>query len=97
MCVSMLYALIEWGASVYFGGDLGQAYLGTQGDVWDSQKDMAMATLGALVSMSCVAFINWKFDKNFGAELRDSLRLKDIGPRGEVKLGELRARVSRKR
>jgi hypothetical protein len=39
--------------------------------------------------MCVVAFINWKFDKNFGAELRDSLRAKDIGPLGETKLREL--------
>ena len=29
-----------------FGGDLGQSYLGTQGDVWDAHKDMALAALG---------------------------------------------------
>src|SRR6185436_5555953 len=51
MSFSMLYELIEWGTAEAFGGELGQAYLGTQGDVWDAQKDMAMATLGALISM----------------------------------------------
>ena len=45
MSTSMLYELIEWAAAEYFGGDLGMAYLGTQGDVWDAQKDMAMASL----------------------------------------------------
>lgn len=86
MSFSMLYELIEWAAAVYFGGDLGAAYVGAQGDIWDAQKDMAMATLGAVISMSVVAFINWKFDKNFGAELRDSLRPREIGPLGESKL-----------
>jgi putative membrane protein len=89
MSFSMLYELIEWVTAVAFGGDLGQAYLGTQGDVWDAQKDMALASLGALVSMCVVAFINWKFDKNFGAELRDSLTVKGDGPLGERKLREL--------
>ena len=35
------------------GGELGEAYLGTQGDVWDAHKDMALASLaqfGALVA-----------------------------------------------
>jgi putative membrane protein len=92
MSFSMLYELIEWAAAVGFGGDLGVAYVGAQGDVWDAQKDMAMATLGAVISMSIVAFINWKFDKNFGSELRDSLKTRDIGPLGEGKLRDLLAR-----
>lgn len=33
-----------------FGGDLGIAYLGTQGDVWDAQQDMVLALLGAVFS-----------------------------------------------
>jgi putative membrane protein len=52
MSHSVIYELIEWGAALLFGGDLGQAYLGTQGDVWDAQKDTALATLGAVVSMA---------------------------------------------
>jgi putative membrane protein len=49
------YELIEWGAALAFGGDLGVAYLGTQGDVWDAQKDMALAALGALLSVVVLA------------------------------------------
>jgi putative membrane protein len=41
-----------------FGGDLGMAYLGTQGDIWDAHKDMALASLGALLTMLLVAAIN---------------------------------------
>jgi putative membrane protein len=37
MSTSMLYELIEWLAATWFGGDLGAAYLGSQGDVWDAQ------------------------------------------------------------
>ena len=48
--LSSFYELVEWGAAVGFGGDLGQAYLGTQGDNWDAEKDVALASLGALVS-----------------------------------------------
>lgn len=54
---STVYELVEWGAAEIFGGDLGQAYLGTQGDVWDGQKDSALAALGALVS---VIWCRWR-------------------------------------
>jgi putative membrane protein len=49
------YELIEWAAALVFGGDLGVAYLGTQGDVWDAQKDMALAVGGAILSMTLLA------------------------------------------
>ena len=51
---SALYELIEWGAAVVFGGDLGAAYNGTQGDEWDSQKDMACALSGSLLALTCI-------------------------------------------
>ena len=41
MSTSMLFELFEWMAAELFGGDLGVAYLGTQGDIWDAHKDMA--------------------------------------------------------
>ena len=91
MSFSMLYELIEWAAAIVFGSALGQAYLGAQGDVWDAQKDMALATLGAVASMSVVALINWKFDRNFGAELRESFTVKGDAL-GEARLRELRRR-----
>lgn len=51
MASSMIYELIEWGAAEFFGGDLGVAYLGTQGDVWDAHKDMLLASIGACITM----------------------------------------------
>ena len=89
MSFSMLYELIEWAAAAKFGGPLGQAYLGTQGDEWDAHRDMALATIGAVITMAVVAFINWKFDRRFGDEWRDSLAVKGAVPLGEVKLREL--------
>ena len=47
---SAIFELIEWWAATVFGGDLGQAYLGTQGDVWDAQYDMALALFGAVLA-----------------------------------------------
>jgi putative membrane protein len=51
MSHSVIYEMIEWLAAVLFGGDLGVAYLGTQGDEWDAQKDMAFATAGAVTGL----------------------------------------------
>lgn len=90
MSFSMLYELIEWGAATAFGGDVGQAYLGTQGDVWDSHKDMALASLGAVITMTVVALINWRYDRDFADEFRRSLSVKDARPLGEVRLREMR-------
>lgn len=49
MSHALVYELVEWLAASVFGGDLGDAYLGTQGDVWDAQKDMLLATVGSLL------------------------------------------------
>ena len=51
---SLLYELIEWGAAVALG-DGSTAFLGAQGDPWDAQKDMALATVGALASLVIAA------------------------------------------
>jgi putative membrane protein len=47
-----LYEIIEAAAAGVFGGDLGAAFLGTQGDEWDAQKDMALAALGSLLALA---------------------------------------------
>ena len=52
---SVIYEGVEWAAAVIFGGDLGVAYLGTQGDPWDAQKDMALAALGTALSLTAIA------------------------------------------
>lgn len=56
---STIYEMIEWAAAIIFGGDLGQAYLGTQGDVWDAQKDSAMAGLGAAIAVAWVRWVDY--------------------------------------
>ena len=76
MSTSMLYELIEWGAAVAVGGDLGAAYLGTQGDIWDAHKDMALASLGALISMTVTALINRQLQRDFAREWAESIRVK---------------------
>jgi len=89
MSTSMLYELIEWAAAEYFGGELGMAYLGTQGDVWDAHKDMALASLGALITMCVTALINWRLQRDFAAEWADSVRIRDVGPTGEAAIAAM--------
>lgn len=83
MSSSMLFELFEWGAAEFFGGELGAAYLGTQGDIWDAHKDMALASLGALTTMTITAMINIRLQRDFAKEWNDSLKIKNDSPLGE--------------
>jgi putative membrane protein len=47
LAFSAFYELVEWWAAL-IGGDSAQSFLGTQGDVWDTQWDMFLALLGAI-------------------------------------------------
>lgn len=48
--ISALYELIEWAAALV-SEDGATAFLGTQGDAWDTQKDMAFAFIGAVAAL----------------------------------------------
>ena len=89
MSTSMIYELIEWAAAEIFGGDLGIAYLGTQGDIWDAHKDMLFATIGAVIAMATTAVINMYINTNFVREWVDSLKVKKRRPLGEDELKRL--------
>lgn len=89
MSSSLLFELIEWAAALVFGGELGMAYLGTQGDIWDSHKDSGLATLGALVSSLVIAAIHSRLDRDFAREWAESLRVKHPEPMGEVAIEEM--------
>lgn len=73
---SALFELIEWGAATVFGGDLGAAYVGMQGDVWDAQKDIALAMLGALIAMIVTTFVNRRYQRDFAEEWSQSLQVR---------------------
>ena len=47
--LAMTYELIEWQYAVTQGGSNAADFLGSQGDIWDAQKDMLMDTLGAIL------------------------------------------------
>jgi putative membrane protein len=48
--ISALYEILEWITAV-ITGEAASAFLATQGDVWDTQKDMALAGIGAIVAL----------------------------------------------
>ncbi|EKM30481.1 hypothetical protein VCHENC02_3791, partial [Vibrio harveyi] len=51
MSLAAGYEIIEWWYAAIAGGDEGIAFLGSQGDIWDAQKDMLCDTMGAIVSL----------------------------------------------
>ena len=57
MSISALYELVEWAVADIFFPAQGVAFLGTQGDPWDAQKDIMLAFTGAIIATSIVSFI----------------------------------------
>lgn len=57
LSISACYEFIEWGAAV-LGGSSADAFLGTQGDVWDTQWDMFTALIGALTAQVMLARVH---------------------------------------
>jgi putative membrane protein len=51
LALSALYELLEWAVAEILGGPA-DAFLGTQGYIWDTQADMAFALLGAVAALS---------------------------------------------
>jgi putative membrane protein len=86
---SAIFELIEWAAAELFGGDLGAAYLGTQGDPFDAQKDMALAALGALLTMLATLAVNLHRQRDFAREWAQSLAVKHPRPLGEIALARM--------
>lgn len=62
LAISALYELIEWGVAEATGS-AADAFLGTQGEVWDTQWDMFMALCGAIISLLLMSNLHDKFLK----------------------------------
>lgn len=58
--VAMTYELIEWVYAATAGGEAGAAFLGSQGDIWDAQKDMLADTSGAVFALILYALFGQK-------------------------------------
>jgi putative membrane protein len=55
LATSAAYELLEWLVAVVFTPEWADQFLGMQGDIFDAQKDTALATLGAVLSMGVMA------------------------------------------
>ena len=67
LAFSAFYELIEWWVAV-LTGENGEAFLGTQGYVWDTQSDMALALFGAICSLLLLSKLHdtqLKYVKNY--------------------------------
>lgn len=64
MAIAAGYEIVEWLFAVYYGGEAGIEFLGSQGDVWDAQKDMLADTLGALFALALYARL--RPDRRYG-------------------------------
>ena len=58
LATSAAYELIEWLVAVIFTPDWADQFLGQQGDMFDAQKDMSLATAGAILSVGVLALVN---------------------------------------
>lgn len=61
LSISAFYELIEWAVADIFFKAQGDAYLGTQGDIWDAQKDIFLAFSGAILATTIVSAIKKTF------------------------------------
>jgi len=93
LSTSTLFELVEWIAVLLAAPEVGSAYLGTQGDVWDAQKDITCAMFGALLAMAITAAINARYKRDFSRDFLQSLEVKPAGPLGEDSLDRARAEV----
>ncbi len=67
MCLafSAFYELIEWWVALASGEDA-EAFLGTQGYIWDTQSDMWLALIGAICSLLVLSALHNKQLRNLG-------------------------------
>ena len=51
LAIAAFWELLEWWVTLLAASDVGQAFLGSQGDVWDAQWDMLLALIGAALAL----------------------------------------------
>jgi putative membrane protein len=71
LAFSAFYEMLEWWAAV-IGGDGAQSFLGTQGDVWDTQWDMFLALVGATSAVTFLAGVHDRSLLRVGVDVRAS-------------------------
>ncbi len=69
LSISAFYELIEWTVADVFFKSQGDAYLGLQGDIWDAQKDIFLAFVGAIIATTIASSLKkvWNVDEKTSA------------------------------
>jgi putative membrane protein len=67
LAIGAFYEFIEWWVAVLVTPDLGDKFLGTQGDIWDSHWDMFLALVGAILALAIFMKLH---DRQLGADYR---------------------------
>lgn len=94
---SAIFEIFEWIVTLFTPPEAGNGYLGMQGDMWDAQKDMALAGIGALIAMTTTLIINWKLNPLFHKHMARSLEIKGRHPLGERMLNHWKGLKKKKR
>lgn len=89
MSTSAFYEVLEWVTAEIVGSDASNDFLGSQGDIWDAQKDLSLASVGALLAMTIIALITWHYKRDFAREFGESLRVKSVVPLGEDAIAKM--------
>lgn len=55
LAIAAFWELLEWWVALIVASDVGTAFLGSQGDVWDAQWDMLLAQIGAMLALPIFA------------------------------------------
>jgi putative membrane protein len=72
LAIGAFYEFIEWWVAKLVWPELGDAFLGTQGDIWDSHWDMFLALVGAILAL---ALFTRMHDRQLGVYLRSKKML----------------------
>jgi putative membrane protein len=55
LAVAAFWEILEWWVALFAASDVGSAFLGSQGDIWDAQWDMLLALVGAMVALPALS------------------------------------------
>lgn len=66
LAISAFYELLEWWAAL-IGGSAADDFLGSQGDVWDTQSDMCLALIGAVCALAFLSYLHDRALEKIGA------------------------------
>ncbi|MBV9159527.1 MAG: DUF2238 domain-containing protein [Candidatus Kaiserbacteria bacterium] len=75
LSLSALYEIFEWATAIIVDPNSAATFIGSQGDFWDTQKDMATAGVGALIAVICVFAYNMIRTTGSRQEMRESFKI----------------------